>query len=217
MIAYLEGRIIKKESDRIILLAGYVGYEVLLPKIVMDELSQHMDDDNISLYIYHYQTERQPKPTLIGFNLEVERDFFQHFISVEAIGPMKAIHALSISVREIARAIENKDIKQLSQLKGIGNRTAQKIVATLHGKMRKYALIHQEDHQESIETTAPKDFQISSLEDIKTQVTNVLVHQLGHRASEADEMIDKALKRAQTISSAESLFEEIYRGEMNKA
>jgi len=211
MIAYLEGRVIKKESDRIVLLAGFVGYEVLLPKIVMDELSSQMDDEKISLYIYHYQTERNPKPTLIGFNLEVERDFFQHFISVEAIGPMKAIHALSISVREIARAIENKDIKQLSKLKGIGNRTAQKIVATLHGKMRKYALIHHDDS----EPLNKVEVQLASMDDVKTQVMSVLVHQLGHRALEAEEMIDKALKRSQTISSAEELFEEVYRGEMN--
>ncbi|MBF0449392.1 MAG: Holliday junction DNA helicase RuvA [Candidatus Magnetomorum sp.] len=211
MIAYLEGRVIKKESDRIVLLAGFVGYEVLLPKVVMDELSPRMDDESISLFIYHYQTERNPKPTLIGFNLEVERDFFQHFISVEAIGPMKAIHALSISVREIARAIENKDIKLLSKLKGIGNRTAQKIVATLHGKMQKYALIHQDSLEQTIQSSRQE-----SMDEIKIQVMNVLVNQLGHRTSEAEELIDKALKRSQSIESAEALFEEIYRGEMNE-
>jgi len=210
MIAYLEGLILKKESDRILLLAGSIGYEVLLPKVVMEDLNQNIKDEKISLYIYHYQTERHPKPTLIGFNLEVERDFFQHFISVEAIGPMKAIHALSMPVREIARAIENKDIKLLTKLKGIGNRTAQKIVATLHGKMRKYALIHQDDIDHSTQQ-APEQ----SLDDIKVQVMNVLVNQLGHRSQEAEEMIEKAFKRSKTIDSAEALFEEVYRGEIS--
>ncbi|KPA16837.1 holliday junction DNA helicase RuvA [Candidatus Magnetomorum sp. HK-1] len=210
MIAYLEGHVIKKESDRIVLLAGSVGYEVLLPKVVMDDLSQNMMEEKISLFIYHYQTERHPKPTLIGFNLEVERDFFQHFISVEAIGPMKAIHALSMPVREIARGIENKDIKLLSKLKGIGNRTAQKIVATLHGKMRKYALIHQEETDSSISKTSK-----ASLDEIMVQVMDVLVNQLGHRSHEAEEMIEKALKRSQKIDTAEALFEEVYRGEIS--
>ncbi|ETR72823.1 MAG: holliday junction DNA helicase RuvA [Candidatus Magnetoglobus multicellularis str. Araruama] len=209
MIAYLEGRVIKQETDRIVLLCGAVGYEVLLPKVVMDTLKPHMNDETISLFIYHYQTERQPKPTLIGFNLEIERDFFRQFITVEAIGPLKAIHALSISVREIAIAIENKDVKGLSKLKGIGNRTAQKIVATLHGKMKKYALMHQSENQK-----LPSEQISASMDEIKLQVTDVLINQLGHRPVEAEEMIEKALKRSPSIDSAEALFDEVYRGEM---
>jgi len=212
MIAYLEGQIIKQEADRIVLLCGAVGYEVLLPKIVMAELKQRMDANKlISLYIYHYQTERQPKPALIGFNLEIERDFFQQFIMVEAIGPMKAINALSIPVRDIARAIENKDIRSLSKLKGIGNRTAQKIVATLHGKMKKYSLIHQSELV--LKNDASTAISVS-IDEIKVQVMTVLMNQLGHRSSEAEEMIEKALKRNSAIDSAEALFEEVYRGEM---
>jgi Holliday junction resolvasome, DNA-binding subunit len=76
MIAYLEGRVIKQETDRIVLLSGFVGYEILLPEVVMNAFKSRMNEDKVSLFIYHYQTERQPKPTLIGFNHEVERVFF---------------------------------------------------------------------------------------------------------------------------------------------
>ena len=72
--------------------------------------------DEISLYVYYYQTERQPKPVLIGFNLEAEKEFFQYFISVEAIGPMKAVKALTISVGDIAHAIESGDVKTLNAI-----------------------------------------------------------------------------------------------------
>jgi len=147
MIGYIEGKIIKKEEDRILVLTNQIGYEVLMPAVVMTSLQDKQVGDDVSLYIFYQQTERQPKPVLIGFNLEVEKEFFQYFISVEDIGPLKAAKALTVPVREIATAIEAGEINALTKLKGIGRRTAQKIVATLGGKMGKFALIRPEDRQ----------------------------------------------------------------------
>ena len=203
MIAYLEGKLLKKESDRILLLANQVGYEVLLPAIVMETLISKRVGDEVSFYIYYQQTERQPKPVLIGFNLEAEREFFQLFISVEDIGPLKAIQALNIPIRDIARAIEAKDVDRLKKLKGVGPRTAQKIIATLSGKMDKFALIRKAEQED-----------IPVVEDFSKQVLDVLVSQLGHRFSDANQMITAALKRNSAISTPEELFEEVYRGEV---
>ena len=205
MIGYLEGKLLKKEGDRILLLANQVGYEVLLPAIVMETFSAKKVGDDVSLYIYYQQTERQPKPVLIGFNLEVEKEFFQHFISVEDIGPLKAVKALNIPVRDIARAIESKDIPKLKQLKGIGDRTARKIIATLEGKMNKFALI-----RELEKVKAPV------VEDFSKQVLDVLILQLGHKRAHAKKLIDQAMKRNRAIATPEELFEEVYRGESPK-
>ena len=203
MIAYLEGSLLKKDKDRIILLSNHVGYEILVPFFVMETLQKKTIGDPISLYIYYHQTERQPKPVLIGFNLEVEREFFQQFISVEDIGPIKAAKALIFSIREIARAIETKNIEMLKRLSGIGDRTAHKIIATLQGKMGKFALIR-ENEIEGPEPT--KDF--------ITTVLDVLVEQLGHRMNDARQLVDAALKRKPHISNPEDLFEEVYSGEI---
>ena len=113
MIGYIEGKILKKEEDRILVLTNQIGYEILLPAIVMASLQAKRIGDDISLFIYYQQTERQPKPVLIGFNLEVEKEFFQYFISVEDIGPLKAVKALTMPVREIATAIEAGEINSL--------------------------------------------------------------------------------------------------------
>ncbi|NVM23066.1 MAG: Holliday junction DNA helicase RuvA [Desulfobacterales bacterium] len=204
MIGYLEGKLLKKEQDRILLLAGQVGYEILLPAIVGETIGSKKIGEEIVLHIHYHQTERQPKPTLIGFNLEVEREFFRHFISVEDIGPIKAVQALTVPVREIARAIESRDLAYLKRLKGIGNRTAQKILATLEGKVAKFALIRE----------AKKPAEAVPSEDFKEQVQEVLAKQLGHKVKEAKEMIAAALKRNSNISTAEDLFEEVYRGEV---
>jgi len=203
MIGYLEGKLLKKEKDRILLLTNQVGYEILLPAIVRESIDSKKIGEELALHIYYHQTERQPKPTLIGFNLEAEREFFRYFISVEDIGPMKAVQALTVSVRDISRAIESRDTAYLKKLKGIGNRTAQKILATLEGKMAKFALIR----------GAEKPTEAVPLEDFKERVHDVMVKQLGHKAKEAKEMIVAALKRNSNINTAEELFEEVYRGE----
>jgi len=202
MIGYLEGKLLKKDADRILLLANQVGYEILLPQFVMETLSAKSCGDELAFYIYYQQTERQPKPILIGFNLEAEKEFFQFFISVEAIGPMKAVKALSLPIRDVARAIENKDVQRLQALKGIGKRTAQKIIATLEGRMGKFALIRANEPEE-----------LPTTEDFSQQVLEVLVNQLGHKTVDAKRMIAQALKRNADIASPEALFEEVYRGE----
>jgi holliday junction DNA helicase RuvA len=204
MIGYLEGRLLRREEERILLLVQHVGYEILIPAFVGETLKAKQVGDELALYIYFHQTERQPRPVLIGFNLEAEKEFFQLFISVEAIGPLKAVKALTQSVRDIANAIESNDLERLKQLRGIGLRTAQKMVATLQGKVSKFALIRK------TESPAP-----SGPEDIVQPVLDVLVHQLGHRPSDAKRMVAEAFKRNQDIASPEQLFDEVYRGEHN--
>jgi len=200
MIGYLEGKLLRKGEDRILVLANQVGYEVLLPAFVMNTFRAKSVGEPVSIYIYHQQTERQPKPVLIGFNLEVEKEFFQYFISVEAIGALKAVKALDIPVRDIAIAIESKNVQKLKQLKGIGDRTARKIIATLEGKMDKFALIRKSQKVE-----------IPIVEDLSQQVLDVLVVQLGYKIKDAKQMISNAMKRNRNISTPEELFEEVYR------
>ena len=202
VIGYIEGKILKKEDERVLVLANQIGYEILLPAFVMEGLLTKNVGDDIALYIFYQQTDRQPKPILIGFNLEAEKEFFQYFISVEDIGPLKAVKALGVPVREVARAIENRDVHRLTQLKGIGARTAQKIIATLEGKMGKFALIRKAEKKE-----------IPVVEDFSEQVLQVLVHQLGHRTTDAKRMINGALERNSHISTPEELLDEVYRGE----
>jgi holliday junction DNA helicase RuvA len=203
MIGYLEGKLLKKESERILLLVNNIGYEIMLPPIVMETLNEKLTGDEVSLYIYFHQSERQPKPVLIGFNLEIEKEFFQNFISVEDIGPMKAVKAMNIPVRDIAAAIESKDVAGLMKLKGIGSRTAHKIVATLEGKMDKFALIRKTERKQEVAETR----------DLSQQVIEVLVNQLGYKPADAKKLVASAMSRNSSISTPEELFEEVYRGE----
>lgn len=220
MIGYLEGQVLHFDDDGILLLAGGVGYEVLLnPQLIKELQIRHADssaagmmpgDQNeksgrpfIALYIYYHQTERQPKPVLIGFRSLEDKSFFQMFITVSAIGPMKAVKAMSEPVGKIAQAIEKKDVPYLTGLSGIGKRTAQKIIATLNGKVEKF-LIPGDDkiHDDSAIPEAAQN--------ISQQVQDVLVEQLGHSLSSAKRMIKEAFERNQGISTPEQLFDEVF-------
>jgi Holliday junction DNA helicase RuvA len=205
MISFLEGKLFKKDEHRVVILANGIGYEVLLPAIVRQTFSAKKageDGDQVALHIFYHQSERQPKPMLVGFNHDVEKEFFEKFITVEDIGPTAAVKALVLPVPKIAQAIEERDIKTLTQLKGIGTRTAEKIVATLNGKVGKFALMREEVISITVEP-----------EDVRRQVEEVLVKQLGHKRGEALSMIQEALARNPQINSPEELFEEVYRNQ----
>lgn len=202
MIGYIEGSLLKIGEDRILLLANQVGYEILLPAYVVESLRARSIGDRLSLHIYYQQTERQPKPVLIGFNTEEEKDFFQLFISVEDIGPLKAVKAMTLPVGEIARAIEAEDLAALKKLKGIGSRTAQKIIATLGGKMERFAWAPEAAGRPAAVEAETVD-----------AVVDVLVSQLGHKVAHARRLVAEALERNGAIATPEELFEEVYRGE----
>ncbi|MFA6053852.1 MAG: Holliday junction branch migration protein RuvA [Thermodesulfovibrionales bacterium] len=204
MISYLKGqlKIDRARDDRITLIVNGIGYDILIPLYVMNGIKGgHSDGDELELFVSYNQTERQPKPVLVGFQSHLDKEFFELFISVEDIGPSAAVKALIKPVREIAGFIEDKDTKALRQLKGIGERKAEKIIATLKGKTAKYALM-----QEVI--LAPL-----ADEDFRKEVGDVLVNQLGHKHLEARDMIEEAIKRNPRINSSEELFEEVYRGQ----
>jgi len=202
MIRYLSGKIIKAEQGTLVVLAGGVGYEVLLPEIVWQEVERKKADlTNIELHISFHQTQQQPKPVLIGFNTEIELEFFEQLITVKDIGPVTAAKCLTLPVPVIARAIEDRDVGTVMKLRGIGRRKADMIISELHGKVGKYALLKKEEIQ-----PAAID------QDVRKQVIEVLVKQLGHSRTEAIAMVDKALERNPAVQTPEALFEEVYRG-----
>ena len=139
MISFLTGEIrnIFPEKSIIEINVSGVGYEVSLPTFVMDEVinSGKKNGEKINLEIYYHSTERSPKPLLVGFNNQLEKLFFEKIIQVEGVGPLKAVSALIFPVAIVSQAIEDEDISILNQMPGIGARAAQKMIATLKGKL----------------------------------------------------------------------------------
>ncbi len=211
MIASLRGRLRRRLEDRIVLETGGVGYEVLLPPIVRGAL-QHLAAEEgdkaseVTLVTYYHATRDQPRPVLIGFTSELDREFFEKLITVKDMGPMVAARALAAPVAELAAAIARQDEKYLRSLPGIGPQKAKNIVAQLQGKVAKFALA-----QEAVPEPAPVSVAASG-DGLRELVWEVLVKQLGHRPGEASQLITEAFKRRPGMASPEELFDEIYRG-----
>jgi len=214
VIATLTGVVRRKLEDRIVLEAGGVGYEVFLPPLALRQLegvtaAAGDKASELSLVIYYHATRDQPRPVLIGFTSDLEKEFFERLITVKDIGPMVAARALAAPVAELAGAIARQDEKYLRALPGIGPQKAKNIVAQLQSKVAKFALARAGAPAEAVSAPAtPTD-----ADGLREMVWEVLVKQLGHRPSEASQLITDALRRRPAIATAEELFDEIYRGE----
>ncbi|HEX3179057.1 MAG TPA: Holliday junction branch migration protein RuvA [Methylomirabilota bacterium] len=214
MIATLTGRLRRKLDDRIVLECGGIGYEVYLPPIAMRALESAAAEvgekaAELALVIYYHATRDQPRPVLIGFTSDLDKEFFERLITVKDIGPMIAARALAAPVAELAAAIARQDEKYLRALPGIGPQKAKNIVAQLQAKVSKFALARETaEPAPGPAPGAPLD-----ADGLREMVWEVLTKQLGHRPSEASQLITDALRRRPQTTTPEELFDEIYRGQ----
>jgi len=218
MIATLAGRLRRRLEDRVVLEVGGIGYEIYLPPIALRALegataAPGYKGSELALVIYYHATRDQPRPVLIGFTTDLDKEFFEKLITVKDIGPMVAARSLAAPVAELAAAIARQDEKYLRALPGIGPQKAKNIVAQLQAKVSKFALAVEGAVPEPVAgAPVPAD-----AEGLREMVWEVLVKQLGHRPSEASQLITDALRRRPDVTSPEALFDEIYRGQAAKA
>ena len=131
MIAYLQGRVLTITSETAIVEVGGVGYELYCSggafrKITVGE----------TVELYTYLQVKEDGITLFGFASPKEKELFLKVISVSGVGPKMGIAILTgLSADEFTQAIATADVKRLSAVKGLGKKTAEKIVLELHGKI----------------------------------------------------------------------------------
>ena len=204
MISQISGKIKKRKPASIEIDVNGLSYEVLIPPAVMKGIDKAKSaDGKISLITYHYYQMDQSKaiPVLVGFLNEIEKDFFEQFITVSGVGPKAACRALTLAISDIAAAIDRGDMAVLRSLPGIGDQKAREIVAKLQGKVGKFALMQDKFYG---------DISVGK-ENIKEEALSILL-QLQYKKNEAQEMISKAIKRNPKISSCEDILNEVYRG-----
>src|SRR5262249_20575589 len=145
MIASLRGPLRARLEDRVILEAAGVGYEVFTPPVTQEALAKTQvgegdAGDEVSLAVHYHATQNQPRPVLIGFTSDLDKEFFEKLITVKDVGPMVAARALALPVGELAAAIARQDEKFLRGLPGVGPQKAKNMVAQLQNKVAKFAL-----------------------------------------------------------------------------
>ncbi|MCK8815962.1 Holliday junction branch migration protein RuvA [Natroniella sulfidigena] len=132
MIAYLEGELIRTGIDYIIINVGGVGYKVYIPA----SLSHKLPEVGNEVQVHTYNYVREDKISLYGFSSLEELETFEQLLSVSRIGPQVALNILAtISSRDFKLAILNGEVATLKKVKGIGNKTAKRLILELQEKV----------------------------------------------------------------------------------
>lgn len=179
MIVFLEGVLDQKEPTRAIVLAGGVGYEVLIPLSSYDRLPA----EGQRLRIHVYDHVREDDHLLFGFMSAEERRLFILLLGVTGIGPKLALSVLSgLAPRDFKAAVLAADVKRLSSVQGIGKKTAERMILDLKDKLTPA------DVAEAESLPAPSDPSA-----LKTRDAVLALVALGYKRGEAESLIRKAL------------------------
>lgn len=136
MIAFLQGNFVQLSPAKLIVDVGGVGYEVNISLHTYEAISKK---EKGLLYTYLHITENSQ--VLFGFHEQTEKDLFMHLISVSGVGASTARMMLSgMQPEEIIRAIVNGEARLLEQIKGIGKKSAERLVLELRDKLSKISL-----------------------------------------------------------------------------
>ncbi len=133
MITFLQGKLIEALPTQVVVDVNGVGYEALIPLSSFDRLPQPGGDVKLLTQLI----VREDAHILYGFASAAERDLFRLLInSVSGIGPKTALNILSgISVTAFRGAVAGSDVKSLSQISGVGKKTAERIIVELRDKI----------------------------------------------------------------------------------
>ncbi len=131
MIAHLNGKLVEIYPSHAIVECNGVGYWV---NISLNSYSKLEKEENVK--VFTQLIVREDAQILYGFHSKQEREVFQRLISVNGVGPSSAMMMLSsLEIEEIREAIEQADVKKLQSVKGVGAKTAQRIIIDLKDKL----------------------------------------------------------------------------------
>ena len=192
MIAFVKGRLAHKEATHVIIEVNGIGYEIF---ISLATFSKIKDEESCMLFThFHVKEDSQ---ALYGFLSEDDKRNFLDLISISGIGPTTAmVMQSSLSTSEIKAAIVNEDVKTIQQIKGIGAKTAQRVVLELKDKLRKEGF-------SSENVQIPGDFD----NNLRAEALSALV-MLGINRNTAQKSIETVLRHSDNNITLEELIKQ---------
>ncbi len=197
MYAFIRGTLEEKNIESIVVEAGGVGYEIHISSSTFDDLPN--TGEEVRIYTYLQILDREGSMILYGFSSLEEKQLFLSLITVSGVGPKMAMTILSgINPRDLSIALYNKDANTIGKIKGVGKKTAERIVVDLAGK-ESVNLFNFEKFQNVSSKPASStavDEAIFALVDMglsKFDATN-LVHRVMNPDDTTEEIVAKALR-----------------------
>lgn len=197
MIAYLHGKFTEMDPTRVIIDVGGVGYEVKISLTTFSDIKEKKEGK--------LQTHLQVKEdshTLYGFSEFSEKKRFLDLLSISGVGPSTALMVLSsLSAEELQYAIIHEQVKVIQGVKGIGLKTAQRIILELKDKMKKEGLLDKSIDLSKLPDNTLFDEALSALttlgisKPVAEKNIRSILKTYGN-SIELEELIKQALKRA---------------------
>ncbi len=197
MIAHLTGQLISKTTQSVIIDAGGVGYEVVVPLSTFYSLPE--ETERVSLHIHNHV--REDAFLLFGFRTRLEKDVFLMLISISGIGPKLAVNILSgIGAEDLLDAVAAGEAARVQAVPGVGKKTAERITLELKDKAAQLV-----GEGEVVRHAPPGEAGARLGEDALSALLN-----LGYSAKAARKAVDKGLAEGEA-SSLEALIRKALR------
>jgi Holliday junction DNA helicase RuvA len=181
MITHLRGKLVEKNPTYVIVECNGIGYYA---HISLNTFSLIPDEE--AIFLYTYLSVKEDSNTLFGFISKIEREIFKLLISVSGVGPSIARTMLSsMTTQEIQHAIASGDVPTIQSVKGIGTKTAQRVIIDLKDKI--------------IKTYGIDDVSVSQSNTNKNEALSAL-DVLGFNAKQSERVVDKILKESSDLS-----------------
>jgi len=211
VITQIRGILRRVGEETLTLAVDPFELEILIPDHTRRQIQGKVGETitlHTTFYIEGQAMGGRMTPRLIGFLSTIDREFFDTFCSVDGVGVRKALRAMVRPVRELARMIQERDARTLATFPGIGEATAERIIAKLRRKVGKFALIIQLDG--AAESPASSNGELENAEpDVVRDVYEALLS-FGHTEMQARALIDRALSTKKKFKSQADMFEAIY-------
>jgi Holliday junction DNA helicase RuvA len=200
----ITGRLITLDDTEASIDVGAFEYAVYVPQFVQRQLQTRIGEE-ISLRTIEYFEGNPQKgrltPRLIGFTSDAEREFFELICSVDGVGVKKTLKAMVRPVRDVAEAIVEKDAERLTMLPGIGPAVADRVIAKLHRKMTRFALMVGQEHDESA----------SGVDRNLVNEAHEALIGLGHSTADSRAKLEAIFSSGEKFESVEDVLREVYR------
>jgi Holliday junction DNA helicase RuvA len=189
MIAFLKGIVHSKSENQLILDVHDVGYQLEISTQTLKTLPDRGEE--VDLLVHHHITDNDQR--LFGFLGQNEKDLFELLITVKGVGPKLGLTILSgLPAQEITGAIVQKDKGTLSQIKGIGKKTAERMILELKDKVSEMVDATYTSSSSSVSGNL-KEEAISALQS------------LGFKKRDAEQAVSMAAKNGQTADKVQDL------------
>lgn len=190
MIAYLKGTVHAKSPEQLIVDVRDVGYQLEISTQTFEELPA--EGEEVELLVYHHVTDNDQR--LFGFVSQNEKDLFELLITVKGVGPKLGLTILSgLPAQEITGAIVQEDKSALSEIKGIGKKTAQRMILELKDKI-----------SEMVDATYSPSSTANVSSNVKEEAVSAL-QSLGFKKRDAEESIKLAAKNEEVDGDVQKL------------